>query len=458
MNYNRILIYAMSVCIVLGSLSCKKQTKQRKPNILLLLADDLGYNELGCYGQDSIQTPVLDKLAAEGMRFTDFYAGSAVCAPSRAVLMTGIPSTYNTIRGNKGKFDQDGWMRVALKKEELTIGEMVREAGYQTGFIGKWHLGVPEKLSTWAYNRGFDYAIQEQWGISSAGRTFDEDMHWVNGMQDSVYYHFDEWESKDDFRTSLACDYLNTINKEKPFFLFMSYRAPHGHERKIGNMSLYADENWPKAEKLHASKITLLDKHIGRLLDKLESMGELENTLVLFTSDNGPHCETLGHELEFFDGNGDLRGHKRDVYEGGIRVPLIAYWKGKIMSGSVTGHISGFQDIMSTLADIIDTEPSELNKGCSFLPVLLGKQQDKHDFLNWEFHLINNKSKVGVRQSARVGQWKGVRYGSESEVQLYNLSNDIGEQNNVADQHPEVVKQMKELFEIRSHADGFAVE
>jgi arylsulfatase A-like enzyme len=428
------------------------------PNILLLLADDMGYGELGCYGQEKIQTPFLDSLAKQGMRFTDFYAGNAVCSPSRAVLMTGKSSSYNTIRGNSGHFADDRWMRVALKKDEVTMAEMLRQAGYQTGFIGKWHLGDPNDLSTWAYHRGFDYAVQEQWSSRFGGREFDEQMHWINGMQDSIYYHVNEWQCKDEFRTELAFDYLDKVDKDKPFFLFMSYRAPHGHEYTIGNNTLYQDEGWPEAERLHASKITLLDKQIGRMLAKLETMGELDNTLVLFTSDNGPHKEGRGHTPNFFKSSGALRGIKRDVYEGGIRVPLIAAWKGKIQAGTVSRHISGFHDLMPTFADMAGTEVPEASNGISILPVLTGELQVEHDFLNWEMQLdgwFRMMPDGGFRQSARMGDWKGVRYGINSKTELYNLKEDIQEKNNLASEYPELVKQMEELFRQRSNVEAF---
>ncbi|WP_167607655.1 sulfatase-like hydrolase/transferase [Maribellus sediminis] len=456
------LIFLHVVAILLLN-ACQNQAKQypgpQKPNILFLLADDLGYGELGCYGQEVIQTPELDKLAKNGLRFTDFYAGNAVCSPSRAVLMTGKSSSYNTVRGNSGSFSDDRWMRVALKKDELTLGEMLKTAGYQTAFIGKWHLDDPKDISTWAYNRGFDYAVQEQWGSRFGGKQYDEQMHWINGKQDSVYYHIDEWECKDDFRTNLAFGYLDKIQRDKPFFLFMSFRAPHGHEYEIGNKEIYSEKGWPAAERLHAAKITLLDKQVGRLLNKLEEMGKLDNTLVVFTSDNGPHREGRGHDPEFFDSNGELKGIKRDLYEGGIRVPMIAFWKGKIVPEATTNYISGFQDLMPTLAEIAGINVPAQSNGTSIVPLLTGENQKEQDFLNWEFQLDGWSRKMpdgGFRQAARIGKWKGVRYGIMNETQLYNLNDDISETNNVAADHPEIVKQMNDIFEDkRAETPGF---
>jgi arylsulfatase A-like enzyme len=429
----------------------------KRPNILILLADDLGYGEIGSYGQQIIQTPELDELASLGMRFTNFYSGNAVCSPSRAVLMTGKSSSFSTIRGNNGSFSNDRWMRVALKKEELTLAEMLKEAGYQTGFVGKWHLDDPNDVSTWAYNRGFDFAVQEQWSSRFGGIDYDEDMHWINGKQDSVYYHVDEWECKDEFRTQLAFNYLSRIDKEMPFFLIMSYRAPHGHERRIGNQELYKDQGWPAKERLHAAKITLLDKQIGRLLGKLEQMGELENTLIFFTSDNGPHHE--GHDHEFFNSNGELKGYKRDLYEGGIRVPLIVYWKGIVESGTINHRICGFQDLMPTIAEVAGINTPEQSNGISILPVLAGETQVEYEFLNWEFQLDGWRRTLpegGFRQSVRMNKWKGVRYGLNNQIELYNLDIDVSESNNVAESYPGIIQKMKELMEdSRAETEGF---
>jgi arylsulfatase A-like enzyme len=448
-----LFLYILTI-IVLG---CNPQTKEtkplkegiKKPNILLLLADDLGYGEIGCYGQKIIKTPVLDKLATQGMRFTNFYAGNSVCSPSRAVLMTGKQSTYNTIRGNSGYFpSEDKWLRVALKKNETTLAEMLKKGGYQTAFVGKWHLGDANDPETWAHARGFDFAAQEQWAMRNGGRQFTVNMEYINGLSDSVLYEVDKWQSKDEFRTELALQHLDTLDKEKPFFLFMSFRAPHAHEREIGNKTLYKDKGWEENERIHAAKITLLDQQIGRLLAKLENMGELDNTLVIFTSDNGPHLEG-GHDPEFFNSNGVLRGYKRDLYEGGIRVPNIVYWKDKIEAGVVSDYVGCFQDIMPTLAEIASVQEPTQTNGISLLPVLEGKTTKPHDNLVWEILLDGHwqrRINGGFRQAIRIGQWKAVRYGINEEVQLFDLNSDIGETNNVASEHPDIVKNMNKIF------------
>ncbi len=448
------LLLVLSTAISCKENSAKKNTaiseiasskKNGRPNILFLLSDDLGYGELGSYGQKQIATPVLDSLAKVGMRFTNFYAGNAVCSPSRAVLMTGKKSSTNTIRGNNGIFNDDQWQRVALNKDEITLGEMLGEANYKTAFIGKWHLGIPDDVSTWAHDRGFQYAVQEQWTAKYGRKNFNGPMEYINGMQDSISFDYTQWNSHDEFRTNLALDYLdNNLDNEKPFFLLMSYRAPHGHEYDIGNKDLYMDKGWPAPERLHAAKITLLDQQIGRLLYKLEEMGELENTLVLFTSDNGPHHEGKpNHNPEFFDSNGALRGIKRDLYEGGIRVPLIAYWKGKIAPGNTNDYVGGFQDVMPTLAEVAGIDIPMQTNGVSMLPVLLGKQQVEQPYLNWEFV---KSGKDGFRQSARIGNFKGVRYAIDAPTELYDLQTDISETKNIASEHPDIIEKMNKIF------------
>jgi arylsulfatase A-like enzyme len=234
------------------------------------------------------------------------------------------------------------------------------------------------------------------------------------------------------------------MEKDKPFLLFMSYRAPHAHERYIHNKELYADRGWPDVERRHAAKITLLDKQIGRMLKKLEEIGELDNTLIFFTSDNGPNAE-LGHDHEFFNSNGDLKGYKRDVYEGGIRVPTMAYWKGKIKPGTVSDYIGSGQDFLATIAEAVGIEAPEQSNGVSFLPVLTGEAANKRDFLNWEY---SNEAKGpdAFRQACRIGNMKGLRYGVENPIEIYDLSKDISETNNIAGQHPDLVERIGKIF------------
>ena len=439
--------------------SCSQKNDTR-PNIVLLLSDDLGYNELGSYGQKIIKTPHIDSLAKKSMMFTDFYAGSPVCSPARAVLLTGKSSSHVSIRGNAAFIRDSVWKQIALDKNEYTLGEMFKEAGYQSAFIGKWHLDTADQPETWAFSHGFDFAAQEQWG----GLTdkYKKQGLWLNGNEELLPYDFNNHDCKDAFYTDTAFKFLEEKSNDKPFFLFMSYRSPHSFEGPIRDTLWYSKEDWPKVEQAQAAKITLQDQQVGRLLEKLESINELDNTIVLYTSDNGAHFNhdnVNGHQLEFFDSNGNLRGGKRDLYEGGLRVPLIAYWKNKIIPGSKTNHISGFRDVMTTFAEIIGIEKPSHNNGISFLPTLLNRKQKKHEFLNWEFQLSGSFQELpdgGFRQSVRIGDFKAVRYGINSNTEVYNLINDESETNDISNLHPKIVEKAEQIFlSERSDTFGF---
>ncbi|GLR69824.1 sulfatase-like hydrolase/transferase [Agaribacter marinus] len=424
-------------------------TQTKAPNIVILLADDMGYGELSSYGQTQIKTPNIDKLAKNGIKFTDFYAGTSVCAPSRAVLMTGRHTGNLSIRGNKGYTPDGKWGRIPLKKSETTIAEMLQNAGYQTAMVGKWHLDIPEDESTWAHNRGFDYAVQEQWGKSANGMIYDEREHWLfnNGKKSSAFYDYNEYSCLDEFRTDYAIDFLNKKSDDKPFFLYMSYRSPHAHEFFLRKNDLYKEhaKEWPEIERRHAARITMLDEQIQRLLDKLEADGELDNTFILFTSDNGPHAENH-HDRHFFDSSGGLKGYKRDVYEGGVRIPAIAYWQGKIEAGE-TKHMAAFYDIMPTLADLASTN-APINDGISFAPLLFKEAQDKHQFIYWEIQ--EGESVNGFRQAVRLGKWKAIRYADKLKTELYDLSRDLSEKKDLANKHPELVAQANNIMKKES--------
>ena len=454
---NSSIIKTLILAFFLVSCSQKNDTR---PNIVLLLADDLGYNELGSYGQKIIKTPHIDSLAKKSMMFTDFYAGSPVCSPARAVLLTGKSSSHVSIRGNAAFIRDSVWKQIALDKNEYTLGEMFKEAGYQSAFIGKWHLDTADQAETWAFSHGFDFAAQEQWG----GLTdkYKKQGLWLNGNEELLPYDFNKHDCKDAFYTDTAFKFLEEKSNDKPFFLFMSYRTPHSFEGPIRDTLWYSKEDWPKVEQAQAAKITLQDQQVGRLLEKLESMNELDNTIVLYTSDNGAHFNhdnVNGHQLEFFDSNGNLRGGKRDLYEGGLRVPLIAYWKNQIIPGSKTNHISGFRDVMTTFAEIIGIEKPSHNNGISFLPTLLNRKQKKHEFLNWEFQLSGSFQELpdgGFRQSVRIGDFKAVRYGINSNTEVYNLINDESETNDISNLHPKIVEKAEQIFlSERSDTFGF---
>jgi arylsulfatase A-like enzyme len=416
-----------------------------KPNIVFILADDLGYGDLGCYGQQVIQTPNLDRMAAEGMIFTDHYAGSTVCAPSRCCLMTGLHTGHAHVRGNA---------RVPLRPGDVTVPELLKQAGYTTGIIGKWGLGEPD--TTGIPNRkGFD--------------------HWfgyLNQRHAHNYYPEYLWRNEEKLELSnevepvnppggvatkrvqyshdlFTADALNFIeqNRNRPFFLYLTYTIPHANNEagtkgmEVPSYVPYANENWPEAQKGHAAMITRMDRDIGRLLARLKALGLDEKTLVLFSSDNGPHKEG-GADPAFFNSSGPLRGHKRDLYEGGIRVPLIARWPGYVPAGSGTDHVSAFWDFLPTCCDLAGIVPPEGIDGISILPTLLGRRerQRRHRYLYWEFH------EQGKKQAARIDDWKGVRLNvaknPDGPIELYNLASDIGEQRDVAAEHPGIIRRM----------------
>lgn len=429
----------------------KPKKQLDKPNIIFLLADDLGYGELGSYGQKIIKTPFLDEVATKGLKFTDFYAGTSVCSPSRAVLMTGKHTGHLSIRGNKGKWPKK-WDRVPLKKSETTVAEVLQGAGYQTAMIGKWHLGVPEDVSTWAHGRGFDYAVQEQWGEDKNGKEIDERVHWVNNDQDSIFYNYNNYKCLDEFRTNFALDFLDKKSDEKPFFLYMSYRIPHAHEFFLSKNDLYADkmEEWPEIERRHAARITMWDEQVKRLFDKLEADGDLENTLIVISSDNGPTNENH-HSYKFFNSSGSLKGYKRDLYEGGVRVPMIAFWKGKVREGKTTNFQGTFYDIMPTFADVAGVKAPEGIDGISILPELLGKKQEGHPFLYWEIQ--EGPSVKGFKQATRMGKWKAVRYKNNYHTELYDLEADLYETNDISAAHPDIVAKAEEILKRESVKD-----
>lgn len=406
------------------------ESSATKPNILFILADDLGYGDLGCYGQTAIQTPNLDNLAASGVRSTDCYAGSTVCAPSRCSLMTGLHSGHSRIRGNS---------RLPLLPEDRTVAEVLKQAGYATGLIGKWGLGNPG--STGVPNlQGFD----EFFGYLDQGHAHNyyPEHLWHNqemveleknlGMARGVYSH--------DLFTTKALEFIRERH-ERPFYLYLAYTIPHannelgretGNGMEVPNLAPYEDKDWSPIEKGKAAMITRLDRDVGRLMDLLTELGIEGNTVVFFSSDNGPHHEG-GVDPTFFKSSGPLRGIKRDLTEGGIRVPMIARWPGKIQAGTTSNHVWAFWDFLPTAAELAGVTPPANLDGISVVPALLGKPSKDHEFLYWEFH------EKGSRQAVRMGEWKAIRPTLGEPLELYNLTSDIGEANNIAAAHPDVV-------------------
>lgn len=406
-----------------------------QPNIIFILADDLGYGDLGCYGQKKIRTPNLDRLAAEGMRFTQCYAGSTVCAPSRSVLMTGLHTGHTRIRGNS---------KHSLLAEDLTVSEVLKKAGYQTGIIGKWGLGQPgsagvpnrKGFGTWL---GFlDQTDAHNYYPTTLWR--DDKLITRAANADGA-----RGEYVQDLFTKSAANFLR-INYRQPFFLYLAYTIPHANnERKEQGMEVptdipYSKEDWPQAERNKAAMISRLDADVGLLLGRLKEINQDANTVIFFTSDNGPHREG-GVDPAFLASSGPLRGIKRDLYEGGIRVPMLVRWPGRVRAGAVSDFVWGFQDFLPTAAEIAGAPiPAKLD-GLSILPLLQGrKQTNQHEALYWEFH------ESGFHQAARMGDWKAVRPAGKK-LELFDLKTDLAEKNDVADQHPEVVQRFEKYLE-----------
>ena len=427
------------------------RSSARKPSIIFILADDLGYGDLGCYGQTRIKTPNLDQLAADGMRFTSFYAGSTVCAPSRCALMTGLHTGHALIRGNA---------TLALRPQDQTVAEVLKPAGYHTALIGKWGLGNPATTGV-PQEKGFDeflgyldqvhahdYYTDYLWrhdpsGKSKPGYEGKVEFPQNQGGQKGLYM--------DDLFTKAGLNFV-TVNKPdqfngyRPFFLYLAYTIPHanneedqrsGNGMQVPTDAPYSAEQWPQPEKNKAAMITRMDADIGRLMEKLKELKIDDNTVVFFTSDNGPHKEG-GVDPTFFQSSGPFRGIKRDLYEGGIRVPLIVRWPAKIKRGTVSDRVSAFWDILPTAAEMAQAPVPEKLDGLSLLPTLLGKAQtNQHDFLYWEFH------ERGFQQAARMDDWKAVRPQVGKPIELYNLKTDPGEKENVAEKNPEVVAKLE---------------
>ncbi len=450
--------------LLMAGISFAAAKKEEQPNIIYIMADDLGYGDLGCYGQQKIQTPNIDKLANEGMRFTQFYAGAPVCAPSRCVLMTGKHTGHGRVRGNSGKTNP---MPQTIRTEDVTVAEVLKEAGYATGLIGKW--GLSEENSIGHPNKkGFDYFFgylnqhhahnyYPEFLIRNESRVYLENI--VPGEGD----YGRGWASvkKQYSHDLMAEDTLTWLDehKDKPFFLYLAFTLPHannegtrgtGNGQEVPEYGLYKNTDWTEPNKGQAAMITRLDRDVGRIMEKLKRLGLDKKTIVFFTSDNGNHKEG-GNDPEFFDANGPLLGMKRDLYEGGIRVPFIVRWPGKIKRGTTSDHIGYFGDLMATLADLSGGKaPSGLDS-ISFLPSLLGKdkEQQQHDYLYWEFY------EQGGKTAVRSGNWKAIRlgFGDKVPVELYDLSKDLAEENNIADKHPDVVAKMKELL-AKAHVDS----
>ncbi len=426
-----------------------------QPNLIWIMADDLGYGDLGCYGQKVITTPNLDRMAREGMRFTHFYAGATVCAPSRSVLMTGLHHGHTRVRGNAGQANPAAQ---ALKPGDVTVAGLLQKAGYKTALIGKWGLGnVGAAEAGLPRKHGFD----SFYGYLSQHHAHNHfpDYLWRNEDrvrlpnvitpvgEDGAGYATEAKVYADDLFADEALKFVSE-SKDKPFFLFWSMVIPHANNERarllgdgahVPDYGPYADQDWPKPDKGQAAMITRLDSYVGRMLKQLDELGLAQNTLVIFTSDNGPHDESR-HDLTRFNPSGPYTGIKRSLTDGGIRVPFIAWWPGQVKPGSESKHVGCFSDWFATAAELAKAETPPNLDGISLVPTLLGQagEQKRHDFLYWEFH------EGGFQQAALYqGRWKGLRRGGpDAAVRLFDQMNDVAEKNNIAAQHPDIAEKI----------------
>jgi len=435
-----LLTRTLSSLLAILFLSGTLDAAPSKPNIIYIVSDDLGYGDLGSYGQKQVKTPRLDRMAREGLRFTDHYAGHTVCRPARLVFLTGKHTGHTAIAGNN--------MHV-LPKGTKTVTSLLKEAGYVTGGVGKWALG---DVGTTGHpnNQGFDFF----YGYLDQGAAHDyypeclfrdDKAERLPGNVNSgkrnvsskkvTYAH-----------TRITEEALAFIerNKDKPFYLNLTWTIPHtnneaGNVEKNGqevpDHGIYKDKNWPDPEKGFAAMVTLMDTDTGKILDLLKKLGIAENTLVVFTSDNGPHQEG-GHKVDFFDSNGKLKGHKRSLHDGGIRVPMIAWWPKTIKSG-VSNHASAFWDWLPTACELGGAETPEGIDGISFAPTLLGNtnKQVRHDYLFWRWSRF---------RAVRMNDWKGVQ--TDKTLALYDLSKDIGEETDVASENPKIAARIQKII------------
>ena len=483
--------YLLYILISLSILSCSNNDKDNLPNIVFILADDLGYGEIGILGQKKIETPNIDKLAKSGMILTDHYTGSPVCAPSRSILLTGLHSGNNPIRGNdEWKERGDVWSFKAmfdnpelegqrpLPDSIVTIADILRSKGYKTGMFGKWGLGAPNTNSI-PNNKGFDFFYG--YNCQRQAHTFFPTHLWKNkerhilenrivnkgelpsNLDPNNEESYIKYNQKDYAPTLIHEEALKFIerNKDEKFFVYYASPIPHlplqapsiwvnyyrekfGEEKPYTGGSGYYPNQYPKAT--YAAMISYLDQQVGELVKKLKEIGKYENTLIIFSSDNGPtHIDHV--DIDFFNSAGPFLNSentvKGNLNEGGIRVPTIATWPNVITAGSESDHPSIFYDYLATISDLVGVTPPYKTDGISFLPTLKGKTQEKHKYLYWEF------PSYGGQQAIRINKWKGIKKGlikGQSKLKLYNLSLDLKEFNDVASEFPEIVVKMENIM------------
>ncbi len=451
------------VCMLAGMLSCgylmgaeleKAEISNSRPNIVFILADDLGYADVGFMGQEKILTPRLDALAENGLVFENMYAGGPVCGPSRACLLSGMSQDVGFIKGNPGRKPE----RENFREEDVLFSELLKETGYRNVYFGKWGLG-PQGMSGYPLNKGFDSFVGYDTHVA-AHNYYPQELCKDDGkisLPEGTYTH--------DVFTQEALSFLDK-DHEQPFMLFVGYTIPHGPYDPPDILPYENETDWSDRAKKYAAMITRMDRDVGAILDKLEVKGLTEDTLVIFTSDNGVSPYSAKEAPEFFNSNGGLRGIKRDVFDGGIKVPCVFSWPGQIEPGR-TEHVASFQDFMPSLCELAGALASESCNGISFLPTLMGHEveQAQHDYLYWE-HIQMMKSSAGVQAVLDVKRnQKGIRFGRFGEVWLFDLDTDPEEKRNIAKFHPERVAAIKdimdstrsksELWPISMHDTGF---
>ncbi len=450
----------------IASRAASSAQKQR-PNVVFILADDLGYSDLGCYGQKKIRTPNIDKIADGGMRFIQCYSGNPVCAPSRCTLMTGYHTGHSQVRNNMQVGGQEGWTlgsttggQWPLAEGTFTVAHLFKKAGYVTGAFGKWGLGRvgttgdPQKQG---FDHFFGYICQRQAHTYYPNHLWrDGEIMWIEENKDGA-----ERVYSIDLIAQEALKFVKA-NKDKPFFLYVPFTIPHvALQVPEDSLAEYKDR-WPdpaydgkkgyiahpRPRACYAAMVTRMDRYVGQIMTLLKELGLEENTLVIFASDNGP-TTAGGSDPGFFESAGPLHGLKGSVWDGGIRVPFIARWPGKIKAGSESNQVAAFWDFLPTCAELLDVQPPAGIDGISILPTLLGRpqQQKQHEYLYWE---------LNGQQAVRLGDWKAVRLKPDQKIQLFNLKTDIGEKLDVAAQHPDIVAQIEEiLVKGRTESDVF---
>ena len=425
----RLFLFSL-LCLSFGSMA------QEKPNIIYILCDDLGYAEVGYNGQKKIQTPELDALAAKGMRFTDHYCGNAVCAPSRASLITGKHPGHAFIRANSPGYPNG---QTPIPADSETLGKLMKRAGYATACIGKWGLGGFHNSGN-PNKQGFDHFF----GYTDQRNAHNYYPEYLWNNNEKIILNNANGAENDYSHDLMTQDALKFIEnkKDKPFFLYLAYLIPHV-KYQVPDLAQYADLDWPKEMKIHAAMTSRMDRDVGAIVRRLEEYEIDDNTLIIFNSDNGAHGKS--NSEKFFNTSGELRGIKRSMFDGGVRSPMFAYWPGKVAAGTVSDHISAFWDMLPTLSELTGEPIKGETDGISMLPTLLGKKdkQKQHTYLYWELY-EGGKPNCAIR----FGKWKGVVQDTRKglKVELYDINADQGEGNNQASQYPEVVERIRKMM------------